>query len=181
MSVHVHTLSQVLQLQAMPYRKSFDDYLALCCSLSLTVLLLCTIFYKYASLTELPDILARMSIEQREDFILPTGQLTIVFFVCVIGAFAFSTLLLAWQMASVARQQHPRREHDKAWRGLWTIRVAINARSKQRRARVMVLVAFSASASANLVRSAYTTHGSLAKRLLFASGHSNSCQRWHGC
>ena len=36
----------VLQLQVMPYRSLMDDYLALGCSLSLCVMLLCTIFYK---------------------------------------------------------------------------------------------------------------------------------------
>ena len=36
----------VLQLQVMPYRSLMDDYLALGCSLSLSVMLLCTIFYK---------------------------------------------------------------------------------------------------------------------------------------
>ena len=35
-----------LQLQVMPYRSLMDDYLALGCSLSLCVMLLCTIFYK---------------------------------------------------------------------------------------------------------------------------------------
>ena len=35
-----------LQLQVMPYRSLMDDYLALGCSLSLCVMLLCTVFYK---------------------------------------------------------------------------------------------------------------------------------------
>jgi hypothetical protein len=58
----------VWSLQVMPYVHTFDNFLALGCSLSLSVLLLTCIFYRYAALTELPDIIARMSIEQRDDF-----------------------------------------------------------------------------------------------------------------
>ena len=43
----------VLQLQVMPYRSLMDDYLALGCSLSLSVMLLCTIFYKAPSASDL--------------------------------------------------------------------------------------------------------------------------------
>ena len=57
-----------LQLQAKPFRKLFDDYLARACSISLTVMLLCCAFYKNMSLTQLPEIQARMSLEQRADF-----------------------------------------------------------------------------------------------------------------
>ena len=41
-----------LQLIAMPYKAHLDNFLAVSCSLSLTVMLLCTIFYKYTTLTE---------------------------------------------------------------------------------------------------------------------------------
>jgi len=59
MQVAVANLTSILylalQLQVMPYRKRVDDHLALGCSLSLSVMFLCTIFYKYASLLQLPD------------------------------------------------------------------------------------------------------------------------------
>ena len=45
----------VIQLQAMPYRHLADNYLGLCCSLSLTVFFLCCNYYKFATLTELKD------------------------------------------------------------------------------------------------------------------------------
>jgi hypothetical protein len=57
----------VLQLQAMPHKSPIDNYIALSGSLSLSMILLCCIFYRYLSLTELPELQARMSIEQRED------------------------------------------------------------------------------------------------------------------
>jgi hypothetical protein len=49
-----------IQLQVSPYRRRVDDHLALGCSLSLSVMLLCTIFYKYVSLIQLPSIRDRM-------------------------------------------------------------------------------------------------------------------------
>ena len=42
----------VLQLQTMPFRNVFDDYLALGCSLSLSVLLLCSIFFDHHAFLE---------------------------------------------------------------------------------------------------------------------------------
>ena len=56
-----------MQLQVMPFKNQIDGYLALGCSLSLSVILLCIIFYKYTVLTELPAIVKRMSVEQRDD------------------------------------------------------------------------------------------------------------------
>jgi hypothetical protein len=58
---------QALQFQAMPYRTLSDNYSACACSLSLSTMLLCSIFYKYVSLTELPGIVSRMSLEQQAD------------------------------------------------------------------------------------------------------------------
>ena len=81
-------------MQAAPYRKLHDDYLALACSLGLTCLLLCAIFYKFASLTELPDVQARMSIEQRADFQVASLLLSVIFILCVFGALGFSFLLI---------------------------------------------------------------------------------------
>ena len=92
-----------IQLQAMPYRKRVDDILALACSLSLSVMFLCTIFYKYASLVQLPDIRDRMSIEQRDDFAIAGLLLTVIFMVCVFGALGLSAALFVIQMAKDRR------------------------------------------------------------------------------
>jgi hypothetical protein len=107
MQVAMANLTSILyfsiQLQAMPYRKRVDDILALGCSLSLCVMFLCTIFYKYASLVQLPDIRDRMSIEQRDDFAIAGLLLTIIFMVCVFGALGLSAALLVIQMAKDRR------------------------------------------------------------------------------
>jgi len=113
MQVAVANLTSILylalQLQVMPYRKRVDDHLALGCSLSLSVMFLCTIFYKYASLVQLPDIRDRMSIKQRSDFAIEGLLLTIIFIGCVFGALGFSAVLLILQL-----KQDLRERQDKA-------------------------------------------------------------------
>ena len=54
----------VIQLQAMPYRHLVDNYLGLCCSLSLTLFFLCCNYYKFATLTELKDLQASAMITE---------------------------------------------------------------------------------------------------------------------
>ena len=66
-------------------------------------MLLCTIFYKYASLVQLPDIRDRMSLEQRDDFAIAGLVLTIIFIVCVFGALGVSVGLLIVQLAKDRR------------------------------------------------------------------------------
>ena len=88
-----------------PYINRFDDYLALGCSLSLSVMLLCAIVYKYAGFTELPDIYARMSHEQRSDFAVDGFLLSLIFIICVFGAFAMLALLLSIELGAERQQR----------------------------------------------------------------------------
>lgn len=87
-----------IQVQAKPYNEIHDDYLALACSFGITVAFLCCIVYKIDTLTDLMEIKARMSIEQRQDFNLPIVALTAVLFLSVVGALIFSGLILMGQM-----------------------------------------------------------------------------------
>lgn len=109
MQLAVANLTSVLyfaiQLQAMPYKSLADNYLALGCSLALTVMLLCSIFYKYASLVELPGIAKRLSFEQRNDFTLTGIVLTGIFMVCVVGTLIFSFMLLLVQLRDQRRRE----------------------------------------------------------------------------
>ena len=88
-----------IQVQAKPYMEIHDDYLALACSFGLTVAFLCCIVYKIDTLTDLEEIRARMSIEQRQDFSLPIVALTAVLFLSVVGALVISGLILIGQIA----------------------------------------------------------------------------------
>ena len=101
----------LMQSQAAPYRNQFDNSLALSCSFSLSTLLLCCIFYKILSLTELEAMQARMSIEQRDDFSIGAAMLTFVFVLCTFGALAFTAVVLTIQL----EQDRRHRLHGFRW------------------------------------------------------------------
>ena len=88
----------MLQAQAMPYRSGYDNNLAIGCSFMLCVLLNCCVFYKYVSLTDISEIQARMSFEQRVDYRVTTVSLTSAFIGCSFGALVFTTVLLLAQL-----------------------------------------------------------------------------------
>ena len=98
-----------IQLQAMPYRSKIDNWIALSCSLLLSVILLCSIFYRYESFLELPDIRAIMSLEQRSDFELATLLLLGILILSIFFAL-FLSALLTW----VQWMQEKARKHREA-------------------------------------------------------------------
>jgi len=105
-----------IQMQMMPYRTHADNYLAAGCSLSLVVLFLTAIFYKFAMLTQVKDLQDRMSQEQREDFQLLSGPLTFVMIVSVVGTLILSAGLVLAQAGQHARELEQRRLAAKARR-----------------------------------------------------------------
>ena len=48
------------KVQASPYLHGADDYLGSACSLSLTAIFVCCVAFKYAELTDLSEIQAKM-------------------------------------------------------------------------------------------------------------------------
>ena len=94
-----------IQVQAKPYKKIHDDYVALSCSFGITVAFLCCVVYKIDTLTDLSEIKARMSIEQRQDFNLPIVALTAILFISVVGALIFSGIMLVGQLAEEGAMQ----------------------------------------------------------------------------
>ena len=86
---------------------------------ALAVLLLTTIFYKYATLTELPDIIMRLSHEQSQDFRVTSLLLMALFIVCVFGALAFSAALLTVQLDADRRRRLKDLRAAKARRLRW--------------------------------------------------------------
>jgi hypothetical protein len=110
-----------IQVQSKPYKEIHDDYIALTCSFLLTVAFLCCIVFKIDTLTDLTEIKARMSIEQRQDFDLPIVALTAILFLSVVGSLIFSGTILVGQFAEErakilreARSAHARRLRYKA-------------------------------------------------------------------
>jgi len=100
----------VIQVQALPYRSPTDNSLAIGCSFSLAVLFLTCIFYKVSTLTELHELQARMSHEQREDFVLPAAALTFIITLSIVGSLVLSAILLAFQI--VQRRQELKRQQE---------------------------------------------------------------------
>ena len=109
----------VFQVQTMPFNSNFDNYLAVGCSLSLSVMFLCTIFYKFASLVELPGISDRMSIELKLDYEVQGVLLSAIFIVCVFGALVFSAVLTVEQMRQEREQRLREERAGKARRLRW--------------------------------------------------------------
>ena len=54
----------MIQLQAKPYKNNSDDYLASSASFGLLMVFVCSIVFKYTSLTDTQAIQEKMSIEQ---------------------------------------------------------------------------------------------------------------------
>ena len=76
----------------------------------------CIIFYKYLQLTELPDIRARMSPEQRLDYFVPSVLLSVVFTSSVLGALVVSYLVLSVQLIKRRNALHQLERVSKARR-----------------------------------------------------------------
>ena len=72
--LQVHRSLRVPYSQARPYHNDGDNFLALACSFSLLILLMCSVLYKYDSLVESEDIQLKMSREQKEDYNYSQGE-----------------------------------------------------------------------------------------------------------
>ena len=97
----------LLQVQAAPYKAMSNDHLASVCSFSLSTVFLCCLGYKYAGLTDLEDIRAKMNRGQKGVYIFDTAILTTIIVLCVFAALVASTLIFFIQVAveSVRRRR----------------------------------------------------------------------------
>lgn len=74
---------------------------------------------KYTALTELPQILARMSLDQRSDYHIGAVLLSTVFVLSVFGALLVSGVLLIAQLSSQQQQRKLQALAEKARRLRW--------------------------------------------------------------
>ena len=95
----------MIQLQAHPYKNKSDDYLAAASSFSMTMVFLCSIVYKYASLTDTQDVQAKMSSEQKADFLVPSFLISVILIASVFGSIIFAALILIVQAITEIRAQ----------------------------------------------------------------------------
>ena len=88
-----------LQLQASPYRRLPDNYVALGCSFCLVAFFLAATLYKYLVLLQLRQIQTAMSIELIFQYAMSPTLLTQVLLSCCLGCIAVSAAILIVQMS----------------------------------------------------------------------------------
>ena len=82
----------MIQLQAKPYKHATDDYLATASSFGLLMLFVCSIIFKYTTLTDTEDIQNKMSTEQKGDYVVNNTLLSAALVLSVLGALIASAM-----------------------------------------------------------------------------------------
>ena len=125
----------VMQLLAVPYKALSDDFLASACrcatrggrsrsslptaslvlppfarSVALYILFFASIYYKYAALTQVDELQAVMSMEQRSDYLPSFLVLSIQLFAACFGVLALVALLFGVLATSETRKEWIRQE-----------------------------------------------------------------------
>ena len=88
----------MIQLQARPYKHPTDDYLATASSFGLLMLFVCSIVFKYTTLTDTEDIQDKMSIEQKGDYVVSTLAISIILVASVLGSLVMVALIAVVQV-----------------------------------------------------------------------------------
>lgn len=89
----VCVLYLLIQTLAAPYATTLDNFLAATTSAMLLVVFQCSIVFKYIALTDEPELQAKMSIEQRADYLPPVRLLSAIVAVSLFGAIAATIAL----------------------------------------------------------------------------------------
>ena len=95
----------VVQLQAAPYAKVFDNYVALVASIGLVGIFLCAVIFKMERLADLPAVIRILPDQVHAQFEVPADQLTIILFASILGAIILTGLLLVIQVAQERERQ----------------------------------------------------------------------------
>ena len=106
----------LFQVQASPYKQMSDDLLASAVSFGLVVIFLISSVFKYATLLELDDVKKKMSVEQKNLYILNQGTLTAIIFLAVIGSLVVSVIIFLVQLTAERRRVAHEKLHQKARR-----------------------------------------------------------------
>ena len=109
----------MIQLQAQPYKNATDDYLATASSFGLLMVFICSIFFKYTSLTDTEDIQDKMSIEQKGDYIVSTLAISIILVASVLGSLVMVALIAIAQVVAETRKAMALRRLKYAKDGKW--------------------------------------------------------------
>ena len=106
----------LFQVQASPYKKMSDDFLASGSSFALVAIFLCSYAFKDSALTGLNDIKQRMSEEQRSLYVVNQGTLTLIMIASTIGAIILSFVLFVIQFSIEAARMRREVRASKARR-----------------------------------------------------------------
>jgi len=109
----------MVQLQASPYKNDMDDYLAQGSSFSLLMVFFCSIIYKYDALTASEDLQTKMSIEQKDKFIVPNVLLSAILILSVLGSLLFAGVLVVLQIVVDIKDRMKLRRLKHAATGKW--------------------------------------------------------------
>ena len=109
----------MVQLQATPYKKKSDDYLAVASSFSLLMVFFCSVLYKYDALTVSDALRAKMSIEQKQDYIVDNTLLSAVLLASVLSSLACASVLVIVQIAVEVKNNANLRRLKYAETGKW--------------------------------------------------------------
>ena len=100
----------LFQVQASPYVNMMDDLLASSLSFCMVVCFLCCYAFKDAALTGLEAIRDKMSIEQKDLYVLDQDTLTAIMICGVMAALVMSVVIFLFQFAAeAARAKQVRR------------------------------------------------------------------------
>ena len=77
-----------IQLQAAPFKRAADNFLALCISMFLVCLFFCCVILKTKVLVETPEVDAVLSPKLRDLFNVPVIALSSIMLVSILGAVA---------------------------------------------------------------------------------------------
>ena len=106
----------ILQLQVMPFKDLFDDYVALACTSSLTVLFFSCVVLKIGVLTDVPEVDEVLPPRLRESFKVPSAVLSVVIFSSVICSLVFMLLIAIFQTHRERKRQLIEERDKKARR-----------------------------------------------------------------
>ena len=109
----------MVQLQAAPYKKQSDDFLAAASSFSLVMVFFCSVIYKYAALVNTESLQDKMSLEQKGDYIVSSVLLSTILLVSVLCSIAFAAVLTVVQIITEIKNNAKLRRLKYAATGRW--------------------------------------------------------------
>ena len=109
----------MIQLQARPYKHATDDYLASASSFGLLMIFICSIIFKYTTLTDTEDIQDKMSTEQKGDYVVSTLLISTILLASVLGSLVMVAVIAAVQAVVEVRKAMRLRRLKYAATGKW--------------------------------------------------------------